>query len=382
LIVALGANLGSQQPAGKAATAPDGLMRSELSLVGRTASVAVTPDLRASDPAYESLFAAGGPRSGGRVRIGQFSTTGALTFGTVSVGKTNPAGVRYDLWLEGAPDGWQLEFIDSPPPTDAQTAAAPARIVLPRSQSAAATPTLIAAFLPASRETGRFVLRWGGFTAESAVQFMAPLDRRPPAPGRPNEPINRKHDEENRGARFLMLSQLNETALVLPKGSRLSIAFARSFPKEQRRLSAAGTNLRPGPGVDGPDFARLLSTANGAVVQLTEAPVPRMLTEVPLRFGSVVLRTGNQTAGYPGAYGVWLKRVGQGWRLVFNHEPDAWGTQHDPKFDAGEIEVVHSQGGDPSRPFAIALEPTATDRGRLLVHWGPHDWSADFVVGE
>jgi hypothetical protein len=386
-VVAVGARISSEQAAKPAATTPDGLLRSELSLVGRTASVSVTPALRASDPAHQSLFAAAGA-DGGRVRIGQLRTTGTLQFGTISVGKIDPAGVRYDLWLAGTRDGWQLEITDtaSTPtastPAGTETPSAPARIALTRRASAVAVPALVAAMLPASRDTGRLVLKWGEFTADTELQFTEPTNRRPTGTGQPNEPISRRHDEDNRTARLTMLAQLNETAMVLPNGSRFSISFARSFPKGTRRVSAAGTLGRGGLGVDGPDFARLMSTADGAVVQLTEAPVPRLAIEAPLRIGNVLLRAGNQATGYPGAYGLWLKRAGRGWRLVFSNEPDTWGTQHDPRFDAAEIDVSHSEGGEPSRPFAIALEPTAVDRGRLLIQWGPHEWIADFVAAD
>jgi Protein of unknown function (DUF2911) len=380
-LVAVGARISSEQVSKPAATTPDGLLRSELSLVGRTASVSVTPALRASDPAHQSLFAAAGA-DGGRVRIGQLRTTGTLQFGTISVGKIDPAGVRYDLWLQSTRDGWQLEIVEPSAQTGTETASAPAKISLARHPSPVAFPTLIAALLPASRDTGRLVLKWGEFTADTELQFTEPTNRRPTGTGRPNEPISRTHDEDNRTARLTMLAQLNETAMVLPNGSRFSISFARSFPKGTRRVSAAGTLGRGGLGVDGPDFARLMSTADGAVVQLTEAPVPRLAIEAPLRIGNVLLRAGNQATGYPGAYGLWLKRAGRGWRLVFSNEPDTWGTQHDPRFDAAEIDVSHSEGGEPSRPFAIALEPTAADRGRLLIQWGPHEWIADFVAAD
>ena len=65
---------------------------------------------------------------------------------------------------------------------------------------------------------------------------------------------------------------------------------------------------------------------------------------------------------------------------MFNNEPDAWGSQHDPKSDAAEIELSHSEGHAAARPFAVALVPTATDRGRLVIIWGPHEWTADFAV--
>ena len=113
---------------------------------------------------------------------------------------------------------------------------------------------------------------------------------------------------------------------------------------------------------------------------LTEASVPRLRIERPLQFGATQVAVSNQVPNSPGSYGLWLKRAGGGWRLVFNHEPDAWGSQHDPKFDAAEIALQHSEGHAPSRPFAIGLEPTGAERGRLLIIWGPHEWSADFNV--
>ncbi len=132
--------------------------------------------------------------------------------------------------------------------------------------------------------------------------------------------------------------------------------------------------------VGGVDYPRIATTADGAIVMLTEAAVPRLKIEAPLRFGTVTVRTENQAPKFPGMYGIWLKRVGSGWHLVFNNEPDAWGSQHNPKFDVAEIELTHSQGPEASRPFGVALEPTAADRGRLVILWGPHEWSADFVV--
>ena len=77
---------------------------------------------------------------------------------------------------------------------------------------------------------------------------------------------------------------------------------------------------------------------------------------------------------------MWLKKVGAGWRLVFNSEPDAWGSQHDPKFDAAEIELSHSDGHAAARPFAVAIVPSGAARGRLVIIWGAHEWTADFVA--
>jgi len=190
--------------------------------------------------------------------------------------------------------------------------------------------------------------------------------------------VNRTHDEDTSVlSRARLLAQRNETGLVLASGRRLSVSFQRSFAKGERGAEGGGGRTRGLP-VDGPDFQALSSARDGAVMMLTQSAVPRVAIESPLRFGSRTLPVGNLVPQFPGSYGLWLKRAGSGWRFVFNNEPDAWGSQHDPKFDAAEIEVTHSEGGDASRPFAVALVPTAVDRGRLVVIWGPHEWSADF----
>ena len=134
--------------------------------------------------------------------------------------------------------------------------------------------------------------------------------------------------------------------------------------------------------VEHDDFASIASVADGQVVRLTNAAVTRLKSEVPLRFGPVEIPTDNLARGFPGTYGLWLKRAGVGWRLVFNHRVDSWGTQHDPEFDAGEIEPAYSQGSPSTRarPLGVALVPTTARSGQLVIHWGAHEWTADFII--
>lgn len=396
---AVGVRVSAQQPAPtsppasqglRPAIQADGLLRSELSLMTRTASFAVTPGLKAGGPEQQSLAGTGtgAASAGGRVPIGRLSTNGALQFGSVGLGRLSQSAVSFDVSLLRAGDTWQLEALEvpsaaKPPAAPAAPSAPPGPVTIPlsRQQGATASSTLVVAWSPRSRDAAVLALTWGDLRLEANVQFAEPKLPRP-NPNRQQEPVNRKHDEPNAGARLLMLSQLNETALVLPNGQRFSATFARTFPRGQRSISAAGTLGRPGPDVESRDFGRLMSTADGTVVELTESPVPRFVVDAPLRFGKVVVRAGNQAPGYPGAYGLWLKRAGAGWRFVFNSESDVWGTQRDAKFDVGEVDATYSSGGDAARPFSLALVPTAVDRGRLVLTWGPHEWSADFTIGQ
>ena len=367
----------------------DGLLRSELSLGGRTATLAYAPDLEASDAAYKGLLSATTGSAPARARVGQLATTGSLRIGTINLAgpqqAQTPAGpasplapgqgravVHYDLWLEGANNGRQLQVTVADKVVVGQ-------IPLSRQAAVGASPNLVAALIPEDSSVGRQVLRGGAYPATADMQFTDPSRRRTEENRGVNVTTNRTHDEDTSDlSRARLLAQRNETALVLPNGPRMSVSFQRTFARADR--TDGNPNTSRGLGVDGPDFARLMQTPDGAIVMLTESSVPRLRTEVPLRFGKALIATGNQVAGFPGSYGVWLKRVGSGWRLVFNNEPDAWGSQHDPTFDAAEIEVSHSDGHAVARPFAVAIVPHAADRGRLVIVWGPHEWTADFVA--
>jgi hypothetical protein len=344
-------------------------------------SVLFAPDLRANDPANRSLFGSGSQASG-RVRIGELQTNSALKFGDVSVGKPGLTSFRYDLVLEAAGDTWQLSVAPVGAGGDAGGSANASTLALSRERAASAAPNLLAALVPVARDTAQLVLTWGDVKATTGFQFQEL--QLPPrgGGGRQVAPVNRTHNEENAGARLTMLSQLNETALVDASGARASVSFARTFPKGTASQSAAGTTRREGLVVEGPDFNRLMSTRDGVVVELTQAPALRLSIDKAVRTGKVVLKPGNQTPGYAGAYSIWLKRAGSGWRLVFNQEPDVWGSQRDPKSDVGEVDLAYAKGGEPSRPLGIALVPTSADRWRLVLAWGPHEWAADFAPAQ
>jgi hypothetical protein len=360
--------------------APDGPLRSELSLGGYTIAIAYAPALNANDPAHRDLMSAGRASSAARVRVAQLDTNGSLRIGDAAIGKRDPAGTRYDVWLQGTSSGWQLELVNAAEAT-AGTSSVASQIPLER-QTASASPQFVAALAPDAGTAARLVLRWGSYEAAADIVLIDPPQvRRTAETTPPNTTVNRTHDEDTSAlSRVRLLAQRNETALVLPKGQRLSVTFQRTFAKGERGADGGGVRSRGLP-ADGPDFARLASTADGAVVMLTQSAVPRLAIDAPLRFGKTLIPTGNLVPGFPGSYGLWLKRAASGWRLVFNNEPDAWGSQHDPKFDAAEIELKHSEGHAAARPFAVGVIPTAPDRGRLLILWGPHEWTADFTVG-
>jgi hypothetical protein len=342
-------------------TAPSSDLRSELSLAAHTATLTFAPNLAAAD--HAALTAASRPAAGAPVRVARLETNGSLRVATIALGKDDPKGSRYDLWLEGVNDTWRLQITDAEESGAAQAPKVVGQIPLFRFASPGPSPTFSAALVAQTRDAGRLVLRWGPYEAGTDLQFTDPPRRRQTERTPPNVTTNRAHDEDTSAlSRARLLAQRNETAISFPDGRRLSASFARQ-----------------GLEITGPDFPRVASATDGSVVLLTESAVPRLRIEAPLRFGTTSVRTGNQVAGQPGSYGMWLKRAGGGWRLVLNHEADAWGSQHEPKSDAAEISLTHSDRHPASRPFAVGLMPIGADRGRLVIQWGPHEWTADFV---
>lgn len=356
----------------------DGLVHVSLVLEGQELRVAFPPDLAANGPAYADLLA------GVPVRVGSFESHRALRMGTLApdlealaaersaaVAPGGPAAQERpaedepaateppppEMWLARGAEGWHLEIRTS----DADDSGA-VHVVPLNHAEAAASPVFTASVHATAAETGRLVLRWGRQAWTTGFRFdeLPPPPRRPRVSGRGTP---RQASDDNRPtARNNMLNERNETALVLPDGARISMLYWK------------------GVDIEDEDYPRLAETPDGAVVETIRAPVLRLKSDVSLRFGEADAPTGNLAPGFAGVYGVWLRRAGAGWRFVFNHEPDSWGTQHDPDFDAAETPVRYSRTADAFRPLGAALVPTGPDQGRLVVHWGPHEWAADFTV--
>ncbi len=378
----------------------DGLVHASLVLEGQEIAVAFPPDLAANEPAYAELLA------GAPVRLGAFEGHRALRIGTLAAdlealaaeraaaaariaarareaaaAQEEPAGDEEaeasgeagggdeperaqprlpELWIARDAESWRLEI---------RTAGAAGSdggtihvVPLQHREAAPPAPVFTASVHATAAEAGRLELRWGRQAWSSDFRFdeLPPPPRRPRVSGRGT--ARQAADDNTPTARNNMLNERNETALVLPDGARISMLYWKGIDVEDE------------------DYPRLADTPDGAVVELIRSPVLRLRSDVSLRFGDADVPTGNLASGFAGVYGVWLRRAGAGWRFVFNHEPDSWGTQHDPDFDAGETPVEYSRTAGSFRPLGATLVPTGDDRGRLVVHWGPHEWAADFTV--
>ena len=411
---------GAQQ--GGADSASADVVRTELTLNLRPVAVSFEPGLDAGDPAHRELLTMDGSASSTRVRVGDIEAVPRLRMGTLDglqpggSESPRPATATLELWLARTAGGWSLDLRGQPVAdenenggdegreADADTAPAGRDTTVigqvPLTREAAGTQeTFSAALVPTAEAAGQLVLRWRDHRWTADLHFADPPDpdeagdqegeaepeaaSEPAADAAEADEVDGDESEEDEGprvanereslqfdsdtsagARFLQLSERHESAVELPGDVRLAVLF---WQEQSVELA---------------DFAGVEALADGEVLRLTRAAVLRLRNETPLRFGDVAIPTGNLAPGFAGSYGLWLKRRGDGWRLVFNHEADSWGTQHDPAFDAAEIDLAYSHDGLATRPFGAALVPATASAGRLVIHWGPHEWAADYTIPE
>ena len=372
----------------------DGLVHASLTLEVQGIDVAFPPDLRASHHAYQWLLSG---TVGSRVRVGTLDAHRAVRLGTLapdidaieaeiaatvaaqaeaeagdaeesdddaeesdaaadeSEAEMEPADP--DLWLVRNAAGWQLEIH----PTDGGDV----RVVpLSHRETAAEAPTFTASLHATAAENGRLELRWGrhAWSAEFRFEELPETPRRALVSGRGT--AREAEDSNDAIGRGNMLAERNETALVLPNGAGITLVYWKSIDVEDE------------------DYPNVAAARDGDVIEMIRAPVLRLKNDVSLRFGTTDIPTGNLAPGFAGFYGIWLRKASDGWRFVFNHEADSWGTQYDSAFDVAEIAVDYTRTAGSFRPLGTTLVPTGPDRGRVVVHWGPHEWSADFVVSE
>ncbi len=354
----------------------DGLLHAELTLNRQLVRVSLQPALSADDGVVHREVLAGAAGAG--LEIGTLEGHRALRLGTITpimeppppasdesdeTGDENapPATPTYDLSLVRTVDGWELE-------ATATDTGQEHRIPLRHLMSARSVPNLSASLHATAAEVGRLDLRWGRhrWSTDFRLEELPPAPRQPRVSGQGRPRGDDRDPEEVQRAtnisRGFLLGERDESALVLPDGARVSLAYWK------------------GVDVEDEDYPRLTTTSDGDVVELVRASVLRFKTDISLRFGDAEVPTGNVAPGYAGAYGIWLKRVGDGWRFVFTDEPDSWGTQHDPEFDAAEIDADYTRNGNAFRPLGATLVPTDADHGRVVVHWGVHEWGAEFTV--
>jgi hypothetical protein len=106
----------------------------------------------------------------------------------------------------------------------------------------------------------------------------------------------------------------------------------------------------------------------------------KLFTDLDLVFGTTKVAAENIAPDYPGVYGLWLKKIGDGWRLVFNQEGDVWGTMHDPAKDVVDIPLEVAKLETPQDELKVTLDADGDKAGVLRIAWGDTAWSARFTT--
>ena len=348
--------------------------RLELVLDLRTVVLSI-PSLSADDPTHRSLLSTTNDGAGGHVRIAQLEVNAPFEIAMLDLGIEEPepretASVSaFSLSLSRTNDSWSLEVATGE--SETSTPAIVGTTELVHGMSNVAAPTLIGSLTADGSDDALLTLRWGRHTWSTGVRFPIPRGEAPRRRRLSGVAEARSFSFDSSALqRASRLSARNTNTVVLPDGT----SFSTIYPKKLEVTSR--------------DFAHLVSVQTDSVVRVIDGAVIRLETDVPLHFGDQVLDTGNiGLADSPGAYGVWLKRAADGWKLVFNDEPDAWGTQHDAVFDAAEVDPRYAQSDliddsmrDASRALSTSVVMTGPDQGQFVLVWGPHEWSADFTI--
>lgn len=126
-------------------------------------------------------------------------------------------------------------------------------------------------------------------------------------------------------------------------------------------------------------FARIGAPADGTVLQYADSSAMKLKTNAGLQFGPANIRPGNVATGYAGLYGLWLKNTITGWRLVFTNQPDVWGTQFDAATVVVDVPLRYERSTTAADTFTARLDERPGG-GHLLIAWGPHQWTAEFVL--
>lgn len=129
------------------------------------------------------------------------------------------------------------------------------------------------------------------------------------------------------------------------------------------------------------DFKALQDVEVGTVFKFTGSRATKLITETSLNFDGSIIKTNNVADNYPGVYSLWLKKTDAGWSLVFNEQPDIWGTQHKAEFDVAEVALTTKTTNETAKRFVIKLEET-TDGGQLKMAWGNTQWSTPFSLSQ
>jgi hypothetical protein len=127
------------------------------------------------------------------------------------------------------------------------------------------------------------------------------------------------------------------------------------------------------------DHEAFAALADGQVFEYVGGRASKLLTDVDMHFNGFVAAQGNAHPTYPGVYGIWIKKDGDGYNLVFNQEADVWGTMFNEEMAIGETPLTVSKAEEAAATYKVTLEKNADETGGTLkILWGDTVFSAEF----
>lgn len=134
--------------------------------------------------------------------------------------------------------------------------------------------------------------------------------------------------------------------------------------------------------IDSADKAILDNLKEGEVFKFTLQRAHKIYTDFDLVHGDVTIKQGNMSPDYPGVYSVWMRKVEDGWSLVFNDQPDIWGSRHLDAHDQYEVPLEVSKiDGEPAEKMRAEFEQDG-DNANLSFYWGDQKWSTTFEIAQ
>ena len=158
-----------------------------------------------------------------------------------------------------------------------------------------------------------------------------------------------------------------DAARPAPTEARLNI--------DDKRVRVIAAELETGNS----DWDLFNNLKEGEVHTYTLSGATKLLTEFDLQFGDTLIKKENVAENYPGVYSLWLRKTADGWNLIFNEQPDIWGTLRKAEHDVAEIPLAVSKATAPSEKFTVQMTRTS-DGGILKMAWDDHVWSAPFLI--
>lgn len=126
------------------------------------------------------------------------------------------------------------------------------------------------------------------------------------------------------------------------------------------------------PSTSGPGYQRMTQgVPDGFIWRLGKNAATRMETNARLKFGETVLE--------PGEYGLWARRSGDHWDLIFNKHARVWGIPYRADGEIAAVPMSSAKSETKAELLTISIAP-AENGGTIIVHWGDEVGSIAFEV--